>query len=330
VEALRTPESRFGELSDFPFEPRYLTLTTGLRMHYVDEGPIDEGPVEEGPARSPVVVLLHGQPTWSYLYRTVIPPLVAQGVRVLAPDMIGFGRSDKPTSRSAYSVKGHIEALGELMGQLDLSRVTLVVQDWGGPIGLGAMRRAPERVRGVVAANTALHTAAPALAGQLAWACHSQPDGTVVVESALLDYQRMTQELSPFTPSLFVQGATITTLGEDVCAAYDAPFPREEYCAGARQLPLLMGLTPNSAAARENTKILDALSRSTIPLLTAFSDGDPSTQGWDHVLHRSAQGAIGQAHCTMAEAGHFLQEDQGPALADVIIGFLDGTAGQAR
>jgi len=286
VEALRTPESRFAQLPGFPFEPHYMTLTSGLRQHYVDEGP----------ASGPVVVLLHGQPTWSYLYRTVIPPLVRHGVRVLAPDMIGFGRSDKPTARGDYSVRHHIENLGQLLDQADLREMTLVVQDWGGPIGLGAWRRAPERVRGVVAANTALHTADVALAGRLTWACHSQPDGTVAVESALLDYQRMTQELSLFAPSLFVQGATLTTLSNDVCAAYDAPFPSEDYCAGARQL------------------------------LTAFSDGDASTEGWDAVLQGTARGAAGQAHCTIAGAGHFLQEDQGPALADVILGFLDGSA----
>ena len=316
MEALRTPESRFAQLPGFPFEPHYMTLTSGLRQHYVDEGP----------ASGPVVVLLHGQPTWSYLYRTVIPPLVRHGVRVLAPDMIGFGRSDKPTARGDYSVRHHIENLGQLLDQADLREMTLVVQDWGGPIGLGAWRRAPERVRGVVAANTALHTADVALAGRLTWACHSQPDGTVAVESALLDYQRMTQELSLFAPSLFVQGATLTTLSNDVCGAYDAPFPSEDYCAGARQLPLLMGLTPNSAAARENAKILDALSRSDLPLLTAFSDGDASTEGWDAVLQGTARGAAGQAHCTIAGAGHFLQEDQGSALADVILGFLDGSA----
>jgi haloalkane dehalogenase len=250
---------------------------------------------------------------------------VRHGLRVVAPDMIGYGRSDKPTRRADYSVRGHIDTLVELLGALDLGAVTLVVQDWGGPVGLGAARRVPERMARLVAANTALHTASPELAGQLAWACHSNDDGTVAIESALLDYQRMTQELSPFSPGLFVQGASATTLSDQVCAAYDAPFPSEEFCAGARQLPLLMGLTPNSAAARENAKIFDFLAASHLPLLTAFSDGDPSTRGWESVLQVSTPGAQGQAHCTIAGAGHFLQEDQGPALAAAIIDVVERT-----
>ena len=304
MDAVRTPEHRFVDLPDFSFEPHYFTLANGLRLHYVAEGPTD----------GEVVILLHGQPTWSYLYRRVIPPLVGHGLRVLAPDMIGYGRSDKPTRRTDYSVRGHIEALVELLVGLDLAAITLVVQDWGGPVGLGAARRIPERVVRVVAANTALHTASAGLAAKLAWACHSQADGTVAIEPALLDYQRMTQELAPFSASLFVQGATLAPLGDQVCAAYDAPFPSEEFCAGVRQLPLLMGLTPNSAAARENAKILDYLMTSGPPLLTAFSDADPSTRGWETVIQDGARGASGQAHCTIAGAGHFLQEDQGAAL----------------
>jgi haloalkane dehalogenase len=313
VDYVRTPGDRFADLPDFPFEPHYLTLANGLRLHYLDEGP----------AAGDVVVLLHGQPTWSYLYRSVIPPLVAQGRRVLAPDMIGYGRSDKPTGRADYSVRSHIEALVEVLVGLDLRAVTLVVQDWGGPVGLGAARRVPERIAGAVAANTALHTASPALAGRLAWACHAQADGTVAVEAALLDYQRMTQELAPFSPRLFVQGATTHTLSDVVGAAYEAPFPSEDYCAGARQLPLLMGLTPNSATARENAKIFEYLATSHLPILTAFSDCDPSTQGWAAVLQEQAPGAQGLAHRTIGDAGHFLQEDQGPALAEAVLAFLE-------
>jgi haloalkane dehalogenase len=320
VDYVRTPEDRFADLPDFPFEPHYLALANGLRLHYVDEGP----------AGGDVVVLLHGQPTWSYLYRTVIPPLVANGRRVLAPDMIGYGRSDKPTGRTDYSLRSHIEGVVELLVGLDLGAVTMVVQDWGGPVGLGAARRLPERVAGAVAANTALHTASSSLAGRLAWACHTQDDGTVAVEGALLDYQRMTQELAPFSPSLFVQGATTRTLSDQVCAAYDAPFPSEGHCAGARQLPLLMGLTPSSATARENVKILDYLATSNLALLTAFSDGDPSTQGWEAVLQEQATGAKGQSHRTIGDAGHFLQEDQGPALAEAVLVFLDRAGPEGR
>jgi len=312
VDFVRTPEERFTNLPDFPFEPRYCTLANGLRMHYIEDGPVKGEPV----------LLLHGQPTWSYLYRSVIPVLAAHGLRAIAPDMIGFGRSDKPPRRTDYSVEAHTEWLSEFITTLALSRVTVVVQDWGGPVGLGSLVRQPARFARVVATNTALHTADTSLAGLLEWACHSTPEGLVVVEPVLLDYQRLTQEVHPFQPSLFVQGATMHDLSLEECDAYDAPFPNERFCAGARQLPLLMGLTPNSACARHNRRILDHLSSAPQPLLTAFSDNDPGTRGWDVVLRSAAPGARRQAHCTISSAGHFVQEDQGPALADVIVGFV--------
>jgi len=313
MDFVRTPEERFAVLPDYPFTPRYVMLPDGLRMHYVDEGPGD----------GEVIMLLHGQPTWSYLYRTVIGALVSDGHRVIAPDMIGFGRSDKPTRRTDYSVRAHTIWLLDLLEALSLSDITLVVQDWGGPIGLGALARAPQKFVRVVAANTVLHTADLSLAGKLTWACHETPDGAVNIEPALLDYQRLTQELDPFRPSLFVQGATVDELPVGVCAAYDAPFPDESYCAGARQLPLLMGLTPHSACARQNRRTTQFLHDYRGPFLTAFSDGDPSTQGWDTYLQFAVAGAHGQPHCTIASAGHFLQEDRGAELATVITRFVE-------
>jgi haloalkane dehalogenase len=312
VDFVRTPDDRFNDLVGYPFEPRYVELSDGLRMHYVEAGPSGGEPV----------LLLHGQPTWSYLYRTMISTLAAQGFRAIAPDMIGFGRSDKPTARTDYSVRRHTDWLVQLITTLSLRRITMVVQDWGGPVGLGALVTDPERFARIVASNTALHTADPSLAGHLAWDCHTDAEGSVVVDPTLLDYQRMTQELSPFRPSLFVQGATTSTLSDDVCAGYDAPFPDEQSCAGVRQLPLLMGLTPNSAAARHNSRIFEHLASATQPLLTAFSDGDPATRGWDVVLHDRARGAIGQAHHSIEGAGHFVQEDRGDALADAIAAFV--------
>src|SRR5581483_8735146 len=272
----------------------------------------------------PPVLLLHGQPTWSYLYRTVVPTLADQGLRAVAPDLIGFGRSDKPVSRAAYSVRAHTRWVQGLIAALDLRDITLVVQDWGGPVGLGTLTADPDRLARVVATNTALHTAEACRAGQLTWSCHELDDGNVAVEPMLLDYQRLTQELTPFRPSLFVQGATVTDLPDDVCAAYDAPFPSEAYCAGPRQLPLLMGLTPQSPCARHNRKVLDFLAADTRPFLTAFSDGDPGTRGWERVLQAEAAGAAGQPHCTIEGAGHFVQEDRGPALAQVIVAFAAG------
>jgi haloalkane dehalogenase len=316
MQAVRTPEERFDDLPGFPFTPRYATLPDGLRMHYVDEGPAD----------AETILLLHGQPTWSYLYRSVVVGLAERGLRAVAPDLIGFGRSDKPVARTAYSVHAHIDWLSRFVAGLGLSGLTLVVQDWGGPIGLGLLMAAPGLVRCVVAANTVLHTADAALAGRLDWACHAGPDGKVTVEQQLLDYQRLTQELTPFHPSLFVQGATESDVPDLVLAAYDAPFPDETFCAGPRQLPLLMGLTPASECARLNRRTMDALARFDGPFLTAFSDGDPATRGWAEVLQAHVPGAVGQGHCTIQGAGHFLQEDRGAQLADVVARFVEGAS----
>ena len=315
MERLRTPDARFAELPGFPFMPRYAELPDGLRMHYVDEGPRD----------GETVLLLHGQPTWSYLYRTTAARLAALGLRVVAPDLIGFGRSDKPAARTAHSVRAHVDWLAAFVHSAGLDGITAVVQDWGGPLGLGVLAGEPARFRRVVAANTALHTAGPELAGRLAWACHSGDDGAMTVEPALLDYQRLTQELTPFRPSLFVQGATASVPPHDVLAGYDAPFPSEDFCAGPRQLPLLMGLTPSSACARLNVRTMYVLSRFARPFLTAFSDGDTATAGWAEVLQSHVPGARGLQHPTIAGAGHFLQEDRGQALADVIAGFVGST-----
>ena len=315
VDVVRTPEERFAGLPGYPFTPRYAKLPDGLRMHYIDEGPAD----------AEVVLLLHGQPTWSYLYRTMVARLAQQGLRAVAPDLIGFGRSDKPVTPAAYSVQAHVDWLEQFISHVGLSDLTLVVQDWGGPIGLGVLSARPGLVRRVVAANTVLHTAAPELAGRLEWACHAGPGGTVTVAQMLLDYQRLTQELTPFRPSLFVQGATERDVPDAVLAAYDAPFPDETFCAGPRRLPLLMGLTPASECARLNRRTMRALADFDAPFLTAFSDGDPATRGWAEVLQAQVPGASGQRHVTVEGAGHFLQEDSGVLLADVVARFVGGT-----
>jgi haloalkane dehalogenase len=314
VDVLRTPEERFSALPGYPFAPRTVELPDGLRMHYVDEGPRGAAPI----------LLLHGQPTWSYLYRTVVARLATHGLRAVAPDLIGFGRSDKPALRAAHSVDGHVAWIMEFVVALGLSDLTLVVQDWGGPFGLGALAERPDLFRAVVATNTALHTADAALAGCLTWACHAAEDGTVTVEQSLLDYQRLTQELMPFAPSLFVQGATESVVADPVLAAYDAPFPDERYCAGPRQLPLLMGLTPASACARRNVRTTAALREFRGPFLTAFSDRDPATRGWAEVLRALVPGAAAEAPVTIAGAGHFLQEDRGKELADVVARLVAG------
>jgi haloalkane dehalogenase len=315
VDVVRTPDERFRDLPGFPFPPRYVTLPDGLRVHYVDEGP----PGAEA------VLLLHGQPTWSYLYRTVIERLVAQGLRAVAPDLVGFGRSDKPRARAVHTVPAHVEWMTRFADAVGLAEVTLLVQDWGGPIGLGVLAQRPHFARRVVAANTALHTADASLAGRLDWPVHDAGGGDVTVAQTLLDYQRLTQEVTPFCPSLFVQGATASEVPDPVLAAYDAPFPDEDSCAGPRQLPLLMGLTPLSACARQNRRTLDALRHYERPFLTAFSDQDPGTGGWAEVLQSEVPGARGRPHVTLAGAGHFVQEDRGVELADVVVQLIGAT-----
>ena len=181
----------------------------------------------------------------------------------------------------------------------------------------------PGLVGRVVAANTALHTAEGTLEGRLAWPVHASGEKTVVVSQSLLDYQRLTQELVPFRPSLFLQGATTSAVDEDVLAAYDAPFPDESFCAGPRQLPLLMGLTPSSECARVNRQTFESLARFAGPFVTAFSDGDSGTGGWAEVLQERVLGARGRTHVTIEGAGHFLQEDRGAELAEVVVRVVD-------
>ena len=316
VHIVRTPEERFTDLPGFSFAPHYAILGDGVRMHYVDEGPPDE---------AETVLLLHGQPTWSYLYRTVVARLIEHGLRAVAPDLIGFGRSDKPLARTAHTIRAHVDWVAQFADAIGLAGITLVVQDWGGPFGPSLLAARPGLVRRVVAANTVLHTADAALAGRLEWPCHVAADGTVTLAQMLLDYQRLTQEVTPFQPSMFVQGATESEVPDPVLAAYDAPFPGEAYCAGPRQLPLLMGHTPSSACARLNRRTMDALAGFDGPFVTAFSDGDPATRGWAEVLREHVPGAVGRAQVTISGAGHFLQEDRGETLADVVVQLVGDT-----
>lgn len=311
----RTPDDAFADLPDFPFEPRYVEVGDGLRMHYVDAGPRDKPPV----------LLLHGQPTWSYLYRHVIAHLVEAGLRAVAPDLIGFGRSDKPTARTAYTMKRHVRWLSELVSSLDLRDITLVGQDWGGPLGLAALTNDPERYRRIVVSNTILHTAEPSLAGRLDWAVHGiEGETRVVIEEPLLDYLIGSQRYA-LVPSMLVSGATVREVAPEVLAAYDAPFPDESFRGGLRQLPMLVPLTrtdPGAAINRRTTEFLRAWER---PLLTAYGDGDPATRGWAEVFRDLVPGAAGQPHVTIDGAGHFIQEDKPAELAGAIAGFVDRT-----
>jgi haloalkane dehalogenase len=272
-----------------------------------------------------VALLLHGQPTWSYLYRHVVPVLVAHGIRVIAPDLIGFGRSDKPTRGPDYTLARHIEWTTGLITGLDLQRVTLVAQDWGGPIGFSVLAAETDRFAGVVAANTILHTADPALADRLNWAVHGVGDSRVVLEESLVDYLLYTQRAPELVASMFVGATATTPLPPEVLAAYDAPFPDERCTAGLRQMTALLPLTRTDVGARIGRRTMRALEQFERPFVTAYSDGDPATRGWDAVFQERVPGAQGQPHRTIAGAGHFLQEEAGEELAAVIAGVVLGS-----
>src|SRR3954451_8009114 len=310
MDVVRTPDERFDALPDYPFAPSYADVGDGLRMHYVDVGPAD----------APAVLLLHGQPTWSFLYRYVIAALAEQGHRVVAPDLIGFGRSDKPTDRTVYSQVAHVRWLHNFVTTLDLRDVTLVCQDWGGPIGLGVLAREPDRFARVVTTNTILHTADASLAGRTEWALYGvEGESRVVIEEALLDYILMTQRFD-WMPSQLL--GAVSSADEAERPAYDAPFPDESHKVGLRQMPLLIPLTRNDPGAAINRDTLQVLHGWTKPFCTAYSDGDPATAGWDRVFQDAVPGAQNVEHVTINGAGHFIQEDKPHELAAAIDAFV--------
>ena len=296
MEILRTPDERFRQLPGYPFAPRYLDLG-GLRMHYVDEGPRDGAPV----------LLLHGEPSWSYLYRKMIPVLTVAGHRAVAPDFVGFGRSDKPVHREDYSYQRHVDWTRSVIEQLDLRGTTLVCQDWGGLIGLRLAAEHDDRFARIVTANTFL------------------PTGDTPPGEAFLAWRKFSQETPEFPVGRLVQGGCVTSLVPEVVAAYDAPFPDDRYKAGARQFPVLVPISPDDPASAPNRKAWEVLRRWRKPFLTAFSDSDPITHGADAFLQQAIPGAQGQPHTTIVGAGHFLQEDKGEELARVVVDFIART-----
>jgi haloalkane dehalogenase len=296
VDVLRTPDERFAALPGYPFAPHYVDVD-GVRVHYVDEGPRAAAPV----------LLLHGEPSWSYLYRKMIPVLTAAGHRCVAPDLVGFGRSDKPARREDYTYQRHVDWMRGVLDALDLRAITLVCQDWGGLIGLRLVAEHPERFARVVAANTFL------------------PTGDRPAGEAFRAWQRYSQETPNFHVGGIVKGGCVTELAPDVIAAYNAPFPDDRYKSGARQFPLLVPTSPDDPAAEPNRRAWEVLRGWRKPFLTAFSDSDPVTQGADRVLQESIPGAAGQPHTTIADGGHFLQEDRGEELARVVVDFIAST-----
>jgi haloalkane dehalogenase len=299
MQVLRTPDERFEGLDGFPFAPRYTEIPDQdggtLRVHHLDEGP----------ANGEVVLLLHGEPSWCYLYRKMIPVLTAAGLRCIAPDLVGFGRSDKPAARDDYTYARHVEWMRSLLfDELDLRGITLVCQDWGGLIGLRLVAEHPDRFARVVAANTFL------------------PVGNTPAGEAFMNWRRFSQDVETFPTGFIVNGGCTSTLSEAVVAAYDAPFPDESYKEGARQFPTLVPITPDDPASDANRTAWKVLEQFDKPFLTAFSDGDPITAGSDPVLQARIPGAAGQPHTTIEGGGHFLQEDKGEDLAQVVVGFV--------
>lgn len=302
MEVLRTPEDRFENLLDYPFAPHYLTVTdadgTRLRIHYVDEGPRD----------APPILLLHGEPSWSYLYRKFVPDLVTRGHRVIAPDLIGFGKSDKPAARSDYTYERHVGWMSAWLTGLDLTGITLFCQDWGGLIGLRLVAAFPERFARLVVANTGLPTGSGSSEGFNAWLAFSQ-------------------NVPQFPVGFIVNGGTGRDLSPEEIAAYDAPFPDETYKEGAREFPKLVPITPEHPSVAENQAAWKVLEQFDKPVLTAFSDQDAVTKGGEKVFIDRIPGAKGQPHTIIAGGGHFLQEDAPVQICALIDTFIRSSKG---
>jgi haloalkane dehalogenase len=299
MQVLRTLDERFANLPDFPFEPHYAEIDDGeggvLRVHCLDEGPRDAAPV----------LLLHGEPSWSYLYRHMVPPLVAAGHRVIVPDQVGFGRSDKPSEQGDYSYARHVAWMSSLIfGALDLTDITFFGQDWGGLIGLRLVAAQPDRFARVAVGNTGL------------------PTGDRPPSDAFLAWQEFSQTAPVFPIGAIINGGTVTELSAEVIAAYDAPYPDDSYKAGARIWPSFVPTSPDDPEAPANRAAWEVLERFDRPFLCCFSDADPITGGGEKAFIGRVPGTAGQSHTTIEGAGHFLQEDAGPQLAQVLIDFI--------
>ncbi len=297
METLRTPDDRFTDLPGFPYEPRYAQTSDGLRLAYVDEGDGASG----------TVLLLHGEPSWGYLYRTMIPVLVDAGFRCVVPDLIGFGRSDKPAQVEDYTYARHVEWLRSvLFDELDLSGLTLVCQDWGGLLGLRLVAEHGDRFDRVVAANTGL------------------PDGNHRMPDAWWKFRDFVVRTEDLPIGMLVSRGCAQPMAPEVEAAYDAPFPDASYKAGPRAFPDLIPQDADNPATPANQAAWQTLSSWDKPFLCAFSDSDPITSGGERALIGKIPGAAGQPHTTIAGGGHFLQEDRGPELAQVVVDWVRG------
>ena len=299
MQVLRTPDEAFAGLAEYPFAPHYRTITdratgTPLRLHYIDEGPREAAPV----------LLMHGEPSWSYLYREFAGPLNAAGHRVVAPDLIGFGKSDKPASRDDYTFERHVEWMSDWLTALDLTDITLFCQDWGGLIGLRLVAAFPDRFARLVIANTGLPVGTGWSEGFESWLAFSQ-------------------RVEQFPVGFIVNGGTVRDLTPAQVAAYDAPFPDESFKEGARQFPNLVPVTPQHASVAENKAAWAVLGEFQKPVVTCFSDKDAVTAGGERVFIERMPGAKGQPHTIVQGAGHFLQEDAPGELVRIILDHIN-------
>ena len=298
MKALRTPEDRFANLPDFNFQPNYCDIddTEGgvLRLHYLDEGPSDAEPV----------LCMHGEPSWCFLYRHMIPLFTEAGKRVVAPDLIGFGKSDKPTERSDYTYLRHVNWMKEWLEKIDLTNITLVCQDWGGLIGLRLVAELPDRFARVVVANTAL------------------PTGDQPMSEAFKAWREYSQTVENFDAGRIVFGGTTNKLTDAEVSAYNAPYPDASYQAGARQFPVLVPDSPDNPATEANRAAWEILRKSEMPFITIFGADDKVMAGVEKVFQKLIPGAQGKNHAILPNAGHFLQEDVGPELAKATLEFM--------
>ena len=295
MNVVMTPEDRFENIPDYPFVPNQLTVGNDLVMHYVDEGPEDGKPI----------LLLHGEPSWSFLYRKMIPVLAEAGYRVLAPDLIGFGKSSKPTEMSDYTYARHLEWTMSWFNQLQLEQVAFFGQDWGGLIGLRLVTAVPDKFSHLFVANTGL------------------PTGDHQMPEAFLKWQKFSQTAPHFPVGMILQNSTVTTLTDAEVAAYEAPFPDDSYLAGARIFPSLVPTNPDNVESANNRQAWKILSQWDKPLVTLFSDSDPITKGGERPFQKLIPGAKHALHQTIEGGGHFLQEDKGPEIAHIMIKIIE-------
>lgn len=308
---LRTPDERFDRLAGFAFEPRYVDVEDAglgtLRMHYIDEGE----------ARHGVVLMLHGEPSWGYLYRKLVAPVAAAGWRCVVPDHVGFGRSDKPADRAVFTAARFVDWMGQFVTRLDLTRVVLVCQDWGGPIGLRVLSAMPDRFVGVFATNTLLPNAEAPPRGVAGW------PGPIVLP--WIELCRVSDDLAV---SEIIAATCVERPPAEILAAYDAPFPDASYKAAALAITTLIPVDRDAPGMAENRAAWHVLDRWEKPFATAFSDHDPATAAWESVFRHRVPGAARSPHVRIAGAGHFVQEEQGEALAGALVDFLSSLAAE--